>query len=154
VYPIGIDVPKFLAHIQKPPMRAKMTDLRRQYNVSKLIIGVDRLDYTKGLPHKIAAIERFLDTHPQFIGQVSMVQVAVPSREGVQDYKDLATSIHHQVEALNQKYGESHLMKRLMSSREILEFQCLGSAAADSWKAPRATNLSIFCIKACHSSSS
>ena len=81
--------------------------MRRRYNVCKLIISVDRLDYTKDIPQKITAIERFLETNPHLVGQVSMVQVAVPSRQSVQDYKDLATNLHRQVEALNRKYGSN-----------------------------------------------
>ncbi|KIX95983.1 uncharacterized protein Z520_08238 [Fonsecaea multimorphosa CBS 102226] len=107
VHPIGINVPKFLGHMECESIKGQIRDLRRRYNVCKLIIGVDRLDYTKGIPQKIAAMERFLDVHTQFVGQISMIQVAVPSRQSVQDYKDLATKIHQQVEALNRKYGSN-----------------------------------------------
>lgn len=108
VYPIGIDVPKFLDHMENASRKEQIREMRRRYNVCKLIIGVDRLDYTKGIPQKITALEHFLDTNPHLVGQVSMIQVAVPSRQSVQDYKDLATDLHRQVEALNRKYGELH----------------------------------------------
>jgi len=108
VYPIGIDVPRFLGHMESVSMEEQLRDMRRRYNARTLIIGVDRLDYTKGILQKITAIERFLDLNPQYVGQVSMIQVAVPSRESVQDYKDLATNLHHQVEALNSKYGSNN----------------------------------------------
>ncbi|KAK5311854.1 Trehalose-6-P synthase/phosphatase complex synthase subunit [Exophiala xenobiotica] len=86
----------------------QIRDMRRRCNVCKLITGVDRLDYTKGIPQKIAAMEHFLKTNPHLMGQVSMIQVAVPSRQSVQDYKDLATDLHRQVEALNRKYGSNN----------------------------------------------
>ncbi|KAK4944903.1 Trehalose-6-P synthase/phosphatase complex synthase subunit [Elasticomyces elasticus] len=107
VYPIGIDVPKFVDHMEDQSRKEQIRDMRRRYNVCKLIIGVDRLDYTKGIPQKITAMERFLDTNPHLVGQVSMIQVAIPSRQSVQDYKDLATNLHCQVEALNNKYGSN-----------------------------------------------
>lgn len=99
-------MPKFLDHLQDESTQEQTRNMRRRYNVSKLILGVDWLDYTKGIPQKLRALELFLDTSPQFVGQVSMIQVIVPSREGVQDYKDLAMNVHQQVEALNKKYGK------------------------------------------------
>ncbi|KAI1609663.1 alpha,alpha-trehalose-phosphate synthase [Exophiala viscosa] len=107
IYPIGIDVPKFIDHMENKSRQEQVRDMRRSYNVCKLIIGVDRLDYTKGIPQKITAMEHFLDTNPHLVGQVSMIQVAVPSRQSVQDYKDLATDLHLKVEALNRKYGSN-----------------------------------------------
>lgn len=102
-------MPKFLSHLETESTKAQVRDLRREYNVDKLVIGVDRLDYTKGIPQKIAAFERFLNTNPQFVGLISMIQIAIPSRESVQEYKDLATNLHSQVEVLNRKYGKFHV---------------------------------------------
>ncbi|KAK5265175.1 Trehalose-6-P synthase/phosphatase complex synthase subunit [Exophiala xenobiotica] len=105
VYPIGIDVPKFVDHMQKPEMHDRIQKFRSQYKASKLIIGVDRLDYIKGIPQKLNAMELFLDRHPDLVGEVTMIQVAVPSRENVKDYKDLADELHRQVDRLNGKHG-------------------------------------------------
>ncbi|KAK5049431.1 hypothetical protein LTR84_004360 [Exophiala bonariae] len=105
VYPIGIDVPKFLDHVGSESTSSQIRDLRSEYNVEKLVIGVDRLDYTKGIPQKITAFEQFLETYPQNIGRISMIQIAIPSRESVQDYKDLAINLHEQVKTLNQRFG-------------------------------------------------
>lgn len=99
-------MPKFLDHIGAESTKAQIRELRREYNVTKLVVGVDRLDYTKGIPQKITAFERFLETYSQFIGQISLIQIAIPSRESLQGYKDLATNLHQQVKALNQKYGK------------------------------------------------
>lgn len=99
-------MPKFLEYMQGTSIQEQVREFRRRYNVCKLIIGVDRLDYTKGIPQKIMAFERFLDINPQLVGQISMIQVAVPSRESVQDYKDLANDLCYQVDALNRKYGK------------------------------------------------
>lgn len=92
--------------MDNPEMPERVRRFRERYDVSKLIIGVDRLDYIKGIPQKLTAMELLLEAHPEFIGHVSMVQVAVPSRENVKDYKDLANDLHHRVEQLNIKYGK------------------------------------------------
>ncbi|KAK6367317.1 Trehalose-6-P synthase/phosphatase complex synthase subunit [Exophiala oligosperma] len=106
VYPIGIDVPKFVEHVQKPDVDERVEKFRSRYRVSKLIIGVDRLDYIKGIPQKLKALESILDRNPSWVGLVTMIQVAVPSRETVKDYKALADELHRQVDRLNTKYGE------------------------------------------------
>ncbi|KAI1619197.1 glycosyl transferase, partial [Exophiala viscosa] len=67
----------------------------------------ERLDYTNGIPQKITALEHVLDINSHLVGQVGMIQVAVPSRQSVQDHQDLATNLHCQVEALNQKYASN-----------------------------------------------
>jgi trehalose 6-phosphate synthase len=92
--------------MQKPEMRDRIQKFRSQYKASKLIIGVDRLDYIKGIPQKLNSMELFLDRNPDLVGKVTMIQVAVPSREDVKDYKDLADELHRQVDRLNGKYGK------------------------------------------------
>jgi trehalose-6-phosphate synthase len=101
-------VSKFLDHVGSESTKSQIKELRSEYNVEKLVIGVDRLDYTKGIPQKITAFEQFLETYPQNIGRISMIQIAIPSRESVQDYKDLVINLHAQVKALNQRYGNSY----------------------------------------------
>ncbi|KIW10110.1 alpha,alpha-trehalose-phosphate synthase (UDP-forming) [Exophiala spinifera] len=125
VYPIGIDVPKFLECMESESMMEQVREFRRKYDVCKLIIGVDRLDYTKGIPQKIMSFERFLDLNPRFIGQISMIQVAVPSRESVQEYKELAKALYYQVEALNKKYGSNdykpvHLLQQSVPFEQLM----------------------------------
>ena len=66
-------------------MIARVAALRRRFEGVKIIVGVDRLDYIKGVPQKMHALEVFLDEHPEWIGKVVLVQVAVPSRQDVEE---------------------------------------------------------------------
>lgn len=71
----------------------------------KIIIGVDRFDYTKGIPERFAAYERFLELSPDWQGQVVFIQIAAPSREHINDYKALHKRTTQQVEIINRRFG-------------------------------------------------
>lgn len=71
----------------------------------KYIIGVDRLDYIKGVPQKLDALDLFFEEHPEWLQKVTMIQVAVPSREDVPEYRNLASQMHRRVDEINAKYG-------------------------------------------------
>lgn len=73
----------------------------------QLMISVDRLDYIKGIPLRIAAIDKLLTKHPELVGKCALLQVIIPSREEVPGYKELHTSIDASVSAVNAKYGMS-----------------------------------------------
>ena len=78
----------------------------------KYIIGVDRLDYIKGIPQKLDGLEFFFEEHADMVRKVAMIQVAVPSRERVPEYRDLATRIHQRVDEINAKYGAFRCLRR------------------------------------------
>ena len=75
----------------------------------QVIIGVDRLDYIKGLTQKLKGYDQFLEQHPEFINKVVLIQVAVPSREDVKEYQDLETEICTIAGKINGKHGVSTL---------------------------------------------
>lgn len=58
-----------------------------------MVLGIDRLDYMKGLPHKLNAFDRFLQQHPEMKDSVLLLQVAVPTRTGVHEYQKLKTKV-------------------------------------------------------------
>jgi len=71
----------------------------------QILLGVDRLDYTKGLVHRIKAFERLLDNHPEHIGRVVLLQVAVPSRTDVKEYQDLKEELDMEIGKINGKFS-------------------------------------------------
>jgi len=71
----------------------------------KIIVGVDRFDYTKGIPERFAAYERFLESTPKWLGQVVFIQIAAPSREHIDDYQTLHNQTTQQVEDINRRFG-------------------------------------------------
>lgn len=79
--------------------------MRKSLGEKKLIIGVDRLDYSKGLPNRLEAFERLLENYPKYHNAVSMLQVSPPSRIEVQDYKNLTQQLERQSGQINGKYS-------------------------------------------------
>ena len=71
----------------------------------KIICGVDRLDYTKGIPDRLKAFGRMLDTHPEWRGRVVMLQIGAPSRDHLARYQQLKAEVEACVEAVNSKHG-------------------------------------------------
>lgn len=70
-------------------------------------IGIDRIDYTKGIPERLHAIDRLLEEHPEYIGRLVFLQVGVPSRTAIEDYDSLNDSLIRQVEAVNRKWSRA-----------------------------------------------
>ncbi len=88
-HPIGIDVDRFESLGRAPEAAAAAAAIRHDLGDVQIVLGVDRLDYTKGLLLRMEAYERFLERHPERHGTVSFVQIATPSRTGVPAYDRL-----------------------------------------------------------------
>ena len=93
--------------------------------VKKIIISLDRLDYTKGIPQRIQAFARFLDLHPEYIGLVTLVLVVIPSRSQVTQYRDLKKTLNTLVSEVNSTYGSFgwipiHYLYRNLLHTELL----------------------------------
>jgi len=108
VFPMGIDVATFERLAASPELPDRVSALRRAQNVERLILGVDRLDYTKGIPRKLLAMERLLERSPQYRGKVRLLQIAVPSRENVAEYKSLRAEVEGLVGRINGSNGSLH----------------------------------------------
>ncbi len=104
--PIGADVAAFDALARRPGVLLKAHLLRKSLGVDHIILGVDRLDYTKGILERFLAYELFLKKHPQYRGRQALLQVAVPSRTRVQDYALLRRQIDETAGRLNSLYAE------------------------------------------------
>lgn len=109
-FPIGIDPEKFIETLKKPKVEERIAQLERKFEGVKLIVGVDRLDYIKGVPQKLHALEVFLTEHPEWIGKVVLVQVAVPSRQDVEEYQNLRAVVNELVGRINGRFGTVEFM--------------------------------------------
>jgi trehalose-6-phosphate synthase len=69
-------------------------------------IGIDRIDYTKGIPNRLAGLDLFLEKHPEYQGRMVFVQVGVPSRMNIEQYSELDSQLAAQVDAINAKWGK------------------------------------------------
>lgn len=91
-------------------MQERIAVLRKKFAGVKLIVGVDRLDYIKGVPQKLHALEVFLTEHPEWVGKVVLVQIAVPSRQDVEEYQNLRAVVNELVGRINGKFGTIEFM--------------------------------------------
>ena len=105
-FPIGIDVEEFSARAAKAVNRPEVARLRESLHGTKLVLGVDRLDYSKGLANRIRAFDRMLEIEPALKRRVSFLQIAVPSRGNIKAYRDLKTELAGLVGEVNGRHGE------------------------------------------------
>jgi trehalose 6-phosphate synthase/phosphatase len=104
-FPIGIDAAAWSRRAASIEVEERTARLRRTIGPQAILLGVDRLDYTKGLLERLAAFERMLERHPESQGQVTLVQVVVPSREAVSDYASLKAELERQVGRVCGRFG-------------------------------------------------
>jgi len=104
-FPVGIDFWKWNKLAANPVITEKAWELRRELGVEQIILGVDRLDYTKGIHERLLAFERFLEKYPQFHGRVCMIQIAVPSRVRVDEYKSLRREIDEAIGRITGRFS-------------------------------------------------
>ena len=105
-FPIGIDVDEFAKRANKAAARPEISRLRASLQGTKLVLGVDRLDYSKGLANRVRAFDRLLDIEPSFKREVALLQVAVPSRGNIRAYRELKAELAALVSEVNGRHGE------------------------------------------------
>ncbi|HLK10017.1 MAG TPA: bifunctional alpha,alpha-trehalose-phosphate synthase (UDP-forming)/trehalose-phosphatase [Candidatus Binatia bacterium] len=124
VFPMGIDPARFAALAEDARVAAEVRALRAPGDAA-LLVGIDRLDYTKGIPRRLLAFEVLLRDHPNLRGRVRLVQVAVPSRTNVGAYQDFRRQVDEMVGRLNGAFGTPrwvpvHYVYRGISERELV----------------------------------
>ena len=103
-FPIGIDAELYAGLAQGPEAEAEAQDIRQDHP-GRLLIGVDRLDYTKGLEEKLLAFEELLERYPKFRDDVSLYQLVVPSRNDVPGYAELERRVREVASRVNSRFG-------------------------------------------------
>ncbi len=106
VFPIGIDPEKFATQAAKAVSHPDVSRLRRSLNGEKLAIGVDRLDYSKGLINRIEAFDHMWTLQPALRRTVSLLQIATPSRGAIEAYGNLQNELAKLVSDVNGRHGE------------------------------------------------
>ncbi len=102
--PMGIDVATFQALAEQPAVDAAARRIRGSAE-RPLFVGVDRLDYTKGIPQRLLAFERLLERTRESGVRPRLIQVAVPSRDGVEGYDELRRRVASLVDRINDRFG-------------------------------------------------
>ena len=134
VHPIGIDPEFFQSTLEKSKTQARIDELLEMFKGQKVLLGVDRLDYIKGMPHKLLAMELFLNKHPEWVQHVVLVQIAVPSRTEVDEYKLLCSQVNELVGRINGRFGSLdytpiHYINRSVKKEELCALYNVADAA-------------------------
>jgi trehalose 6-phosphate synthase/phosphatase len=125
VFPMGVDAERFAALAETPEVDARVRDIRRDAGDRRIVLGIDRLDYTKGIPRRLHAIERLLMRAPDRSDQVRFIQVAVPSRGEVDSYQRFKRQVEESVGRINGAHGTLssspvHYMHQSVSQTELV----------------------------------
>lgn len=103
--PMGIDVKTFKSLAADPDVQRATSDLRKKAGKAKIVLGIDRLDYTKGLPRRLLSFERLLEMRGKDAVPVQLVQVAVTSRNNVSEYMQHKRQVDELVGRINGRFG-------------------------------------------------
>lgn len=126
-FPISIDFREFANKASGPEVTSQANDLVQQYPGRQIILGVDRLDYTKGIPYRLKAFRYALANYPELHRKVTLVQVVVPSRKHIPAYQLLREDIDELVGEINGEYTEPgwvpvHYSFRSLDRTELLAY--------------------------------
>lgn len=107
VYPIGINAPKFDQTLDSPEFKNELDILQTAHAGKRIVFSVERMDYTKGIPQRLDAIDLFLESCEDR-ENVRFIFISVPSREDVTEYRELREEVEYRVGRLNGKYSTLH----------------------------------------------
>ncbi|WP_151634710.1 alpha,alpha-trehalose-phosphate synthase (UDP-forming) [Noviherbaspirillum aerium] len=110
-YPISIAWPESEANL--PTVAECRASVRAEHGMSDdhlLAVGVDRLDYTKGIIERFQAVERMLELHPNLIGRFSMIQIAAPTRSSLDEYQNFEARVRALVQRINSRFGTGNYL--------------------------------------------
>ena len=133
-FPMGIDYDKYAEAAASPEALEREVHYRISLGEQKLILSIDRLDYSKGIPQRLEAFEMFFDRYPEYRNKVSLIMVVVPSRDQVGQYKELKEDIEGLVGRINGKYGKInwtpiHFFYRSFPLEELSAFYRMADVA-------------------------
>lgn len=125
-FPMGIDAQAFESIASEPGMLEEVANLRRSSEGQRILLGIDRLDYTKGIPRRLLAVQRVLERTPAWRGRLRFIQVAVPSRTQVEAYANYRELVNELVGRINGLYGTVHNVPVHYLYRSFNERQLVG----------------------------
>ena len=105
-HPVGLDMNRVKTVLDDPGTKAKMAQLRFELSGTKLILSVERLDYTKGILEKLLAYERLLEDHPELISKITLMMVCVPAAKEMTVYRELQNDIERAVGRINGRFSK------------------------------------------------
>ena len=104
-HPVGLDMQRVEALLSRADVQQQMATLREQLKGTRVLLSVERLDYTKGILERLQAFEHLLDQHPELIGKVSLVTICVPAAREMTIYRTLQNQIEQAVGRINGRHS-------------------------------------------------
>jgi trehalose 6-phosphate synthase len=132
--PISIDATEFAAHATDPDTGNEIEALAEQFSGRTVLLGVDRLDYTKGIVERLLAMEQLLERNPELRTGLVFLQVAVPSRDDVREYRQLRSAVEQHIGRINGKFTEPggeipvHYLYRSLSQQQLAAYYAIADA--------------------------
>ena len=105
VYPVGVDVEYFGEVAQRASTREQAAEIRARTGARTIVLSAERLDYVKGALERLECFERFLERHPERHGEISFVQIAVPTRTGMEEFQIMRRQAEEAVGRINGRFG-------------------------------------------------
>lgn len=124
-FPMGVDAGRFAQLAQDPKVMAEAKAIREAAGGRQILLGIDRLDYTKGLVRRLQGIQLLLEQEPEVRGRLRMIQIVVPSRTRIEAYTMLRREVEELVGRINGQFGSPgampiHYVYRSLSERQVI----------------------------------
>jgi trehalose 6-phosphate synthase/phosphatase len=118
-FPMGIDYRKYHNGAVSPKTQQESSKIKERLWGAKIILSIDRLDYTKGIANRLEAFQTFLESYPRWIGRVVLIMVVVPSRVEVEHYEQMKNQIESLVGKINGRFGNPEWTPIIYMSRAL-----------------------------------
>ncbi|HUT69021.1 MAG TPA: trehalose-6-phosphate synthase [Dehalococcoidales bacterium] len=120
-FPISVDFDSISGQAETKAVEREMENLSKEFNLEDkyLGIGMDRIDYTKGIPERLMALDKFLEDNPEYRGRVVFIQAGMPSRTRIDAYKEIERRIDDLMKAVNDKYGTDSWQPVIPMTRQL-----------------------------------
>ena len=115
-FPVSIETKAYTRLARNAGRSAMVALVRESLGGNKLILGVDRLDYSKGIPDRVKAFERLLENNPEWRGNVTLLQVTPKSRSDIKQYGDIETELTGLIGKVNGQFGDRPGRRSVMST--------------------------------------
>ncbi len=132
-HPIGIEVDRFKEMADDASIRQEAQKFRERLGTDYIVIGIDRLDYTKGIRSRMLAFEEFLEENPEYHGNVSFFQIATPSRTKLESYQKIRREVDEVVGRINGRFARNSWVPVNYRYRTYTQYElCAFYRAADA----------------------
>jgi len=132
--PVGIDYNRLASDALMPQVSVQVQEIRQTLGDTRMLLGVDRLDFTKGIPQRLMAFRTLLESRPELHGRITLVQLVVPSREQVTAYREYKRDVERLVSEINGRFGRPgwcpvNYLHRQIPPVELLALYCSADVA-------------------------